>query len=81
MAWIILTIALVAPLGEPFSVWDHWPSWAVYAARPEQIVEQRSRVQRAMAAVGLPFAEFKDRVTFSLSGGQMRRVALAGKRR
>ena len=31
-----------------------------------------------MEAVGLPFAEFKDRVTFSLSGGEMRRVALAG---
>ncbi len=40
--------------------------------------EVRARVQRAMEAVGLPFAEFKDRITFGLSGGQMRRVALAG---
>lgn len=31
-----------------------------------------------MAAVGLPFDEFKDRYTFGLSGGEMRRVALAG---
>lgn len=38
----------------------------------------RDRVQRAMAAVGLGFAEFKDHMTFGLSGGQMRRVALAG---
>lgn len=40
--------------------------------------EVRARVQRAMEAVGLPFADFKDRITFGLSGGQMRRVALAG---
>ncbi|MBL8045530.1 MAG: energy-coupling factor transporter ATPase [Anaerolineales bacterium] len=38
----------------------------------------RERVRHAMNAVGLPFEEFKDRVTFALSGGQMRRVALAG---
>jgi energy-coupling factor transporter ATPase len=40
--------------------------------------EVRARVRKAMDAVGLPFAEFKDRVTFRLSGGQMRRAALAG---
>jgi energy-coupling factor transporter ATPase len=40
--------------------------------------EVRERVRKAMDAVGLPFAEFKDRVTFRLSGGQMRRAALAG---
>ncbi|XP_037773151.1 energy-coupling factor transporter ATP-binding protein EcfA2-like [Penaeus monodon] len=38
----------------------------------------RERVRKAMAAVGLGFDEFKDRITFSLSGGQMRRVAVAG---
>jgi len=38
----------------------------------------RERVRHAMAAVGLDFVEFKDRMTFGLSGGQMRRVALAG---
>lgn len=38
----------------------------------------RARVRRAMEAVGLGFEQFKDRITFSLSGGQMRRVALAG---
>ena len=40
--------------------------------------EVRARVKRAMEAVGLGFEEFKDRLTFALSGGQMRRVALAG---
>lgn len=40
--------------------------------------EIRARVRRAMAMVGLGFEEFKDRMTFGLSGGQMRRVALAG---
>jgi energy-coupling factor transport system ATP-binding protein len=40
--------------------------------------EVRARVRRAMEAVGLPFEEFKDRITFGLSGGQMRRVAIAG---
>jgi energy-coupling factor transporter ATPase len=38
----------------------------------------RARVRRAMDSVGLGFEEFKDRITFGLSGGQMRRVALAG---
>lgn len=40
--------------------------------------EVRERVRRALDSVGLPFEEFKDRITFGLSGGQMRRVALAG---
>jgi energy-coupling factor transporter ATPase len=40
--------------------------------------EVRARVRRAMEAVGLGFEEFKDRITFGLSGGQMRRAALAG---
>lgn len=43
-------------------------------ARPER----RQRVQWAMEMVGLDFDTFKDRYTFSLSGGEMRRVALAG---
>jgi energy-coupling factor transport system ATP-binding protein len=38
----------------------------------------RARVRKAMEAVGLGFEEYKDRLTFSLSGGQKRRVALAG---
>jgi energy-coupling factor transporter ATPase len=39
---------------------------------------QRARVQWAMAAVGLDFTAFKDRLTFTLSGGERRKVALAG---
>jgi len=40
--------------------------------------EVRARVRKSMEAVGLGFEEFKDRITFGLSGGQMRRVAMAG---
>jgi energy-coupling factor transport system ATP-binding protein len=40
--------------------------------------EVRERVRRAMEIVGLGFEEFKDRFTTALSGGQRRRVALAG---
>ncbi len=43
---------------------------------PEEQIE--SRVRRAMEFVGLDFATFKDRSPFNLSGGQMRRVAIAG---
>ncbi|MFZ5917510.1 MAG: energy-coupling factor transporter ATPase [Chloroflexota bacterium] len=40
--------------------------------------ERRERVQWAMEMVGLDFEAFKDRFTFSLSGGEMRKAALAG---
>ncbi len=40
--------------------------------------ERRERVRWAMEMVGLDFELFKDRFTFSLSGGEMRKVALAG---
>jgi energy-coupling factor transport system ATP-binding protein len=40
--------------------------------------EVRARVRRAMESVGLSFEAYKDRVTFTLSGGERRRVALAG---
>ncbi|MGH2498671.1 MAG: ATP-binding cassette domain-containing protein [Candidatus Limnocylindria bacterium] len=40
--------------------------------------EVRRRVREAMELVGLGFEAFKDRYTFGLSGGEMRRVALAG---
>ncbi len=40
--------------------------------------EVRQRVQQAMEMVGLDFRAFKDRLTFSLSGGEMRKVAIAG---
>lgn len=42
------------------------------------IKEVRARVKWAMEAVGLDFNEMKDRQTFALSGGQKRKVALAG---
>jgi energy-coupling factor transport system ATP-binding protein len=40
--------------------------------------EVRERVKWAMGIVGLDFDEMKDRQTFALSGGQKRKVALAG---
>jgi energy-coupling factor transport system ATP-binding protein len=40
--------------------------------------EIRERVQWAMESVGLGFADFKDRLTMTLSGGERRRAALAG---
>lgn len=40
--------------------------------------EVRDRVKWAMDMVGLPFEKFKDRFTFSLSGGEMRKAAIAG---
>lgn len=43
---------------------------------PEDEVERR--VQRAMEFVGLDYEEYKERSPFQLSGGQMRRVAIAG---
>jgi energy-coupling factor transport system ATP-binding protein len=43
---------------------------------PPQLVN--SRVREAMELVGLDYETFKDKSPFSLSGGQMRRVALAG---
>jgi len=39
---------------------------------------RRERVRWAMEMVGLDFETFKDRFTFSLSGGEMRKVAIAG---
>jgi energy-coupling factor transport system ATP-binding protein len=36
------------------------------------------RVQRAMKIVGLDYEEFKDKSPFEISGGQKRRVAIAG---
>lgn len=40
--------------------------------------EVRERVKWAMDVVGLDYKEMKDRQTFALSGGQKRKVALAG---
>src|SRR5690606_11634558 len=40
--------------------------------------EVEERVQEALALVGLDFQAFRDRSPFTLSGGEQRRVALAG---
>ncbi|MEL7570076.1 MAG: energy-coupling factor transporter ATPase [Eubacteriaceae bacterium] len=40
--------------------------------------EIEARVCEAMELVGLPYEEYKDRSPFDISGGQMRRVAIAG---
>ena len=44
------------------------------ASAPESL---RERVQKAMQLVGLDFEAFKDRLTYHLSGGEKRKVALA----
>ena len=31
IAYALLSVAFVMPLGERWGVWDHWPSWALYA--------------------------------------------------
>lgn len=41
-------------------------------------IRVEERVREAMRFVGLDFEKFKDRSPFQLSGGQMRRVAIAG---
>ncbi|HHY13692.1 MAG TPA: energy-coupling factor transporter ATPase [Thermoanaerobacterales bacterium] len=43
---------------------------------PDETIE--SRVKEALETVGIDFEMFKDRSPFELSGGQMRRVAIAG---
>jgi energy-coupling factor transporter ATPase len=49
-----------------------------YGARQLGLTEGlRERVRTAMQSVGLDFEKYKDRLTWSLSGGQKRRVALA----
>jgi energy-coupling factor transporter ATPase len=40
--------------------------------------ELTGKVRRAMESVGLSFKEFRDRPTFALSGGERRKVGLAG---
>lgn len=40
--------------------------------------EIKNRVKKAMEAVGLDYDKYKDRSPFDLSGGQKRRVAIAG---
>ncbi len=42
------------------------------------LAEARERVRYALDSVGLDFEVFKDRPVFSLSGGERRKVALAG---
>ncbi len=42
------------------------------------LAESRRLVQEALEAVGLPYEDFRLRYTYTLSGGQKRRVAIAG---
>lgn len=37
IAGLIVAFALAWPLLEPFGYCDHWPAWAVYAAKPERV--------------------------------------------
>ena len=42
------------------------------------LAESRRLVQQSLEAVGLPYEDFRSRYTYALSGGQKRRVAIAG---
>jgi energy-coupling factor transport system ATP-binding protein len=42
------------------------------------LAESRRLVQQSLEAVGLPYEDFRTRYTYALSGGQKRRVAIAG---
>ncbi len=42
------------------------------------LAESRRLVQEALEAVSLPYEDFRSRYTYALSGGQKRRVAIAG---
>ncbi len=42
------------------------------------LAESRRIVQDSLEAVGLPYEEFRNRYTYALSGGEKRRVAIAG---
>ncbi len=42
------------------------------------LAESRRRVQTSLEAVGLPYEDFRSRYTYALSGGEKRRVAIAG---
>ena len=42
------------------------------------LTESRRLVQESLEAVGLPYEDFRSRYTYALSGGQKRRVAIAG---
>lgn len=42
------------------------------------LAESRRLVQESLEAVGLPYEDFRSRYTYTLSGGQKRRTAIAG---
>ncbi|GAC1432865.1 MAG: ABC transporter ATP-binding protein [Ktedonobacteraceae bacterium] len=42
------------------------------------LAESRRLVQESLEGVGLPYEDFRSRYTYALSGGQKRRVAIAG---
>ncbi len=46
--------------------------------RKTPLAESRRIVRECLEAVGLPYEEFRNRYTYALSGGEKRRVAIAG---
>ena len=38
LAWCVVFGALFWPILEPMGFCDHWPAWAVYAAKPERVI-------------------------------------------
>lgn len=38
LAMMMMALAMIWPVLEPYGLCDHWPAWAVYAARPERVI-------------------------------------------
>lgn len=64
-----------AALFEPFAADD-----VAFGARTQGLTGKKlkQRVMHAMDVAGVPFADFADRQTFRLSGGEKRKLSLAG---
>ncbi|TWU42895.1 hypothetical protein [Novipirellula artificiosorum] len=58
---VLVVIAMIMPIGERFGIWDHWPSWALYAphnSRVEVMVHQSATEK--LAADLRPFLRDSD---------------------
>jgi len=74
-AWPIhglLLAALLAPLGERFGYWDHWPSWALYAPHTSRVEMEI----HASAADRIP-AYLRNCLRDDLDGDRWHRLDLA----
>ena len=57
---------LALPILEPFGLWDHWPSWSVYSARPATVIVRVAAATDISPELLGPSEPFTDRRTFLL---------------